>query len=81
MSPGEPGDKTGSPGIIEVEKRVEVLQDPCKVPSRRDAGENAPNTPSKMVLHVFSKLESQSDVIDTDFFEAGIRKYLMLLVK
>lgn len=61
---------------------------PCKVPARflqgpswRDPGEHAPNTPSKMVLHVFSKLESQSDVTDTDFFEAGIRKYLMLLVK
>ena len=34
-----------------------------------------------MVLHVFPKLESQSDVTDTDFFKAGIRKYLMLLVR
>ena len=30
--------QAGSPGIVQVEKRVEVLQGPCKVPSRMDLG-------------------------------------------
>ena len=31
-----------------------------------------------MALHIFPKLESQADVTDTAFFEAGMKKYLML---
>ena len=85
MSPGGPGvhaqGRQGALGLFQWRKGLRSCKVPARSPHRWTWGAQAPNGLSKMALHIFPKLESQADVTDTAFFEAGMRKYLMLLVR
>lgn len=85
MSPGGPGvhaqGRQGTLGLFRWRKGLRSCKVPARSPHGQTWGAQAPYRQSKMALHIFPKLESQADVTDTAFFDAGMRKYLMLLVR